>query len=227
MFDNNIKLLIKTVLKKPFLAKRLVMLLLRLHNFSYKGIGFLSQYIEPDSIHPKHRIMQYHEWFTQRINSNWFVLDAGCGNGTLTFDISQVAMGVMGIDIEEDNIKIARERCSRDNVEFICGDITTCVIDFEADCIVLSNVLEHIEDRRGFLDKLKEVSRNFLIRVPMFNKDWITPYKKEMGIEWRLDNTHYTEYTQESFHEEMQSVGMVIKEQEIMWGELYAVVEVQ
>ena len=60
----------------------------------------------------------------------------------------------------------------------------------------------------------------------MFNRDWITPYKKEMGIEWRLDNTHCTEYTWESFCEEMLEAGMTIKEQVVMWGEIYAVVEV-
>jgi 2-polyprenyl-3-methyl-5-hydroxy-6-metoxy-1,4-benzoquinol methylase len=227
VFDNNIKLLIKTVLKKPFLAKRLVMLLLRLHNFSYKGIGFLSQYIEPDSIHPKHRIMQYHEWFTQRINSNWFVLDAGCGNGALTFDISRVAKRVIGVDIEENNIKIAREKYKAKNIEFICGDITTYVNDFKVDCVVLSNILEHIQERGEFLMKLRKVSNKFLIRVPMFNRDWLTSYKKEMNIEWRLDNTHCTEYTKESYYEEMQRAGMTIKEQEIMWGEIYAVVEVK
>lgn len=48
-----------------------------------------------------------------------------------------------------------------------------------------------------------------------------------MGIEWRLDNTHYIEYTNESFCEEMDKAGMVIKKQEIMWGEIYAVVEVK
>ncbi len=46
-----------------------------------------------------------------------------------------------------------------------------------------------------------------------------------MSVEWRLDNTHCIEYTKENFYEEMQKTGMVIKEQEIMWGEIYAVVE--
>ncbi|MGR3175963.1 MAG: class I SAM-dependent methyltransferase [Candidatus Scalindua sp.] len=213
------------VIKRPFLAGRLVKLLLKLHNFSYKGIGFLSQYLEADGIHPKHRIMKYHDWFTKHIKSNWFVLDIGCGNGALTSDIGLVARKVVGIDIEDNNIKNARECCNGENVEFVCDDVTTCFIDFKADCVVLSNILEHIEDRRNFLERLKTVSKRFLIRVPMLNRDWITPYKKEMSIEWRLDNTHYTEYTKESFYEEMYRAGMTIKEQEIMWGEIYSVVE--
>ncbi len=171
MFGNSIKSLIKTILKRPFLTKRLVKLLLRLHNFSYKGIGFLSQYLEPDSIHPKHRIMKYHDWFTRHINTSWTVLDIGCGNGALTSDISLVAKKVIGIDFEESNVKIAKERYKGNNVEFICGDVTTFIIDFKVDCVVLSNILEHIKDRRGFLERLKKISNRFLIRVPIFNRD--------------------------------------------------------
>jgi len=225
MLIDNIKSLIKTAVRRPFLAGRLIKVLLKLHNFSYKGVGFLSQYLETDGIHPKHRIMKYHDWFTTHIKSNWFVLDIGCGNGALTSDIGLVARKVVGIDISDDNIKNARENCKVENVEFICDDVVTCSIDFKADCIVLSNILEHIKDRDVFLERLKMVSKRFLIRVPMLNRDWITPYKREMNIEWRLDNTHYIEYTKESFYEEMYSAGMIIKEQEIVWGEIYSVVE--
>lgn len=169
--------------------------------------------------------MRYHDWFVKHIDSSWTILDIGCGNGALTFDIGKVAKKVVGIDFEENNIKIAKERHQGDNVEFVCGDATTFNYDLRVDCIVLSNVLEHIKDRKEFLERLKKLSNRFLIRVPMFNRDWITPYKKEMGIEWRSDNTHHIEYTKESFYEEMQNAGMVIKEQEIMWGEIYAIVE--
>mgnify|MGYP003988661561 CR=1 FL=1 len=227
MFYDNFKLLIKAVLKRLRLAGILTKFILRLHNFLYRGIGFLSLCLEPGGIHPKHRIMKYNDWFTKHIKSNWFVLDIGCDKGALTSDISLAARKVIGIDIEEDSIKIARKRYNGNNIEFICGDITTCIIDFKVDCIVLSNILEHIKDRGELLERLKKVSNRFLIRVPMFNRDWITPYKKEMNIEWRLDKTHCTEYTRESFHKEMQEAGMEIKEQEIMWGEIYTVVEVE
>jgi len=40
----------------------------------------------------------------------------------------------------------------------------------------------------------------------MINRDWITLYKKELGVEWRLDKTHYIEYTLESFEKELEKV---------------------
>jgi len=51
--------------------------------------------------------------------------------------------------------------------------------------------LEHIENRIEFLNKIKNLAPKILIRVPMINRDWITLYKKELGMEWRLDKTHY------------------------------------
>lgn len=147
MFCDNIKPLIKAVLKRSCLAGMLTKFILRLHNFSYRGIGFLSPCLEAGGIHPKHRIMNYHDWVTKHMKNNWFVLDIGCDKGALTSDISLVARKVIGIDIEEDSIKIARKRYNGNNIEFICEDITTCYLDFKVDCIVLSNILEHIKDR--------------------------------------------------------------------------------
>jgi len=70
----------------------------------------------------------------------------------------------------------------------------------------LSNILEHIENRVKFLNKIKNLAPKILIRVPMINRDWITLYKKELGVEWRLDKTHYIEYTLESFEKELEKV---------------------
>lgn len=104
MSSNFLKSAFKAILQRPAITKRLVKLLLRLHSFSYNLTGYLSQFLEPNGLHPKHRIMKYHDWFIKRINSSWTVLDIGCGNGALTFDISKAAKKVVGIDLEEKNI---------------------------------------------------------------------------------------------------------------------------
>jgi hypothetical protein len=62
----------------------------------------------------------------------------------------------------------------------------------------------------------------FLIRVPLFERDWRVPVKQELGVEWRLDPTHETEYTQESFAEEMKQARLTVTHQEIRWGEIWA-----
>jgi len=90
--------------------------------------------------------------------------------------------------------------------------------------IILSNVLEHLKNRIEFLSKIKKLAPKILIRVPMLNRDWITLYKKELGIEYRLDPSHYIEYTLESFEKELQKVGLSLKNYSIQFGEIWAVV---
>jgi hypothetical protein len=43
-----------------------------------------------------------------------------------------------------------------------------------------------------------------------------------LGVEWRLDNTHETEYTLESYFEEMAAAGLCIVHQEVRWGEIWS-----
>lgn len=195
--------------------------LLKCHNFAYRNAGVISEYVESGKIHPKHRLMKYHDWFLDEIQPNWSVLDVGCGNGALSKDLSEKAQKVTGIEIIPKKLKSARARTSK--VTFIEGDATQYDFKENFDAIVLSNVLEHLDLRVEFLSKLRRLSNRFLIRVPLINRDWITLYKKERGIEYRLDDTHFIEYTPEEFQTEIEAAGLRIHSQLIQFGELYAV----
>ena len=67
----------------------------------------------------------------------------------------------------------------------------------------MSNVLEHIKDRHEFLMKCKVHAPKLLIRVPAFERDWLVPYKKSLGLEWKLHNDHYIEHTVEELMREI------------------------
>jgi hypothetical protein len=88
---------------------------------------------------------------------------------------------------------------------------------------VLSNVLEHLPGRAGFLSDVSErlCPARFLIRVPQFERDWRVPLRREVGAEWRLDATHETEYSEEQLHEELRAAGLRVVHQEIRWGEFW------
>jgi len=60
---------------------------LKVHNFSYRVAGKLSPKIEPDGIHPKHRLIKYHGWFIVQIQKGWDILDTGCRNGVFDYDV--------------------------------------------------------------------------------------------------------------------------------------------
>ena len=196
---------------------------LKLHNFSYRLASKFAIMAE-GGLHPKHRLMNYHKFFLDNVNSEDVILDIGCGNGALTYDLAQKAKKVVGIDLKEENIKIAKKKYSAPNIEYAVGDARSYNFNEKFDVVVLSNVLEHIEDRVEFLKKLKLLAPKILIRVPMINRDWITLYKKELGVEWRLDKTHYIEYTLESFEEELEKAGLKLEKHSIQFGEIWAVV---
>ena len=199
---------------------------LRLHNFSYKLATRFAIKSE-GSLHPKHRLMNYHIFFVNNVLPSDVVLDIGCGNGALTFDLAQKVKRIVGIDLSTKNIKIAKEKYSAPNIEYKTGNATEDLPTQKFDVIILSNVLEHIENRQEFLRKIKALALKILIRVPMFNRDWITLYKKELGIEWRLDKTHFIEYTLKSFQEELQKAGLKIQNYSIQFGEIWAVISMK
>jgi hypothetical protein len=74
------------------------------------------------------------------------------------------------------------------------------------------------------LRKVKKLAPRILIRVPMINRDWITLYKKELGLEYRLDKTHFIEYTLESFKKELEQASLKIDKFSIQFGEIWAVI---
>ena len=196
---------------------------MRLDNFCYRNISQFAVMAE-GGIHPKHRLMNYHQFFVDNISSQDVVLDIGCGNGFLTYDVATKVRSVTAIDLNKDNIESARRNFNKDTIEYIYGDASQFDFGEKFDVVIMSNVLEHIDNRCDFLLKVKKLANKFLIRVPALNRDWLTYYKRELGVEYRLDLTHKIEYTMESFQQELEKAGMRVERASIQFGEIWAVV---
>jgi len=202
--------------------KVIIKFILRLHTFFYRLSGIFSVKAE-GGVHPKHRLMDYHRFFIDNINLGDNILDIGCGNGFLAYDLAKKAKMVVGIDLDERSIGFAKKRFSASNIKYLVGDALKDLPVGDFDAIVLSNVLEHIEDRVKFLKEIKTKAKKILIRVPMINRDWITLYKKELGLEWKSDRSHFTEYTLESFKNELEKAGLNLIKYSIQFGEIWAI----
>ncbi len=105
-----------------------------------------------------------------------------------------------GIDIEPANVAQARKAANNpSNLTFVEGDATEAFPEGAWDVVVLSNVLEHIDDR----DRLPgarsaNVSRtpvSILIRVPLFERSWHMPMRREVGANFLSDPDHRIEHT--------------------------------
>ncbi len=219
------------LLKNKSVVSWLLKLILHIHNKMYQLAGPLAIRIDGGT-HPKHRIIKHKEWFYNNIQKDWVILDIGCNTGLMPEVLSKKAKFVYGLDNNCSAIDAAKIKMKRVNIEYICADATK--YDYSKcrpiNCITLSNVLEHIENRVDFLKKLLsqvnwEDRKRFLVRVPMLDRDWITLYKKELGIEYKLDPTHYTEYTFDSFVNELAQANIKINSHHVVFGEIYAICE--
>jgi len=63
---------------------------------------------------------------------------------------------------------------------------------------------------------------NAMSKAPLYERDWRVPLKNELGVNWKLDPTHHTEYTQEEWLNEINTAGLTVDHQEIRWGEIWA-----
>lgn len=224
--------MIKMVLKR-FLTDKMIISIIKVLNFinqkSYSTMTSFAEILEGENRHPKHRVMQYREWFSSKIDNSLVVLDIGSNNGHMANFLSKSCKFVYGIELSDKMVELANKIYKNDKTEYICADATTYdYSDKKIDCVTMSNVLEHIEHRVDFLIKLiNQINWNsnaiFLIRVPMIDRDWMPVYLNELGIDSRLDKTHFIEYTFENFKQEMDLAGLYIEEYHIKWGEIYAV----
>ncbi len=219
--------ILKIIKEQEFLRKKFLSTAIFLNNFSYSLIKI---FVAPkNGLHPKHSIMNYHKFFIDNINSGDTVLDIGCGNGAVAYDLAAKAGRVIGIEIKEKNIKAAKEKFFRPNLEFVAGDCLN--FDFSKlniekfDAIVMSNVLEHLNERIEFLKKLHKLSDKILLRVPLITRDWLSVYKKENGYKYKLSAEHFIEYTEEILTEELHQAGWEIEKYSVKFGEVWAVIK--
>ena len=199
--------------------------LLALQDELYRRVDVLAVDLD-GGIHAKHRIMRYHDFFVERVHQGETVLDVGCGKAELAYDLAEGAGArVTGIDINHEALAFARSRFASDRLELVEADARTWAPDRSFDVVVLSNVLEHIDDRVGFLQRLVETARpsRLLIRVPVLERDWSVGLRRDLGLFFFSDPTHYTEYDRDHLVEELTAAGLEPVEIHQRWGELWAV----
>ncbi|MFL2881516.1 MAG: class I SAM-dependent methyltransferase [Prochlorococcus marinus subsp. pastoris] len=179
-------------------------------------------------IHPKHRLTSYHKFFIDRVNEGDLILDVGCGQAIVGCSIATARNKsfVIGIDINKKNIikgNALIKKKELKNIKLIYGDIYNQK-EIKVDKVIISNVLEHINDRRDFIENLRNITgaKSFLIRVPLFERDWQLPLRKELGINYFSDIDHKIEHTIDEFKDEMKKSKLTLKEISTLYGEIWA-----
>ena len=106
------------------------------------------------------------------VKSGIKVLDAGCGEGTLSIMMAQKGAIVTAFDLSEPNISASRryalENKVGDKIEFLIGDAEKLPFpDNSFDLVVSSHVLEHVPDfNKGLSEVMRVTKKRAVIAIP-------------------------------------------------------------
>lgn len=180
-----------------------------------------------DGEHPKHRLVPYHNFFIKNLKNCKNILDVGCGYGAVSRSIANAfpEANVVGIDNDESRYNQAKYSTNPPNLDFVFADITTIHGDYRFDAVILSNVLEHIPERVSTLRQIITLTNahKFLIRVPLFERHWTIPLRRELGVNYFQDPDHKIEHKLQEFISEIEESSLKISHIETIWGEIWAV----
>jgi SAM-dependent methyltransferase len=84
------------------------------------------------------------------------ILEIGCGHGNFTAMLARLGHPVTAMDINPHYVEIARRQTAGiGEVEVICGDATRVDWESRFAAVLLLDVLEHVEDDVGLLQRLR------------------------------------------------------------------------
>ena len=161
------------------------------------------------------------QFLKSKLTKEFSVLDLGCNTGDLTYQISTCVKNVVGIDYNSAHIVKARKTYIQENIQFIHGEVIEYLQQNSQrfDVMILSHILEHIENPESFLDSCKKFFRYIYIEVPDFERSHLNVYRQELGSKLIYsDIDHIWEFDRTSLKEVIQKTGLEIIEEEYRLG---------
>jgi SAM-dependent methyltransferase len=142
--------------------------------------------------------------FAARLARGKRVLDAGCGAGYGSAELAQAALSVVGVDRAPEAVDFARTNYRFPNLRF---ERASCAAlphpDGAFDLVVAFEVIEHLEDWRGFLEEARRVlapTGQFMVSTP--NRLYYAESRGPGGA----NPFHVHEFAFEEFGAELQAV---------------------
>ncbi|MBI3500635.1 MAG: methyltransferase domain-containing protein [Bacteroidetes bacterium] len=168
----------------------------------------------PFRIHSKKFILEF-------INENHSVLDLGCHIGDISFIIAQKAKKVIGIDYSKDAITKAKIKYQKDNLIFHHCEASEFLKNNKEhfDILILSHILEHLNNPEEFLLKYKNYFNHIYIEVPDFDRYYLNHYRKDLGLNLIYsDEDHISEFDRYELNKLLNHCGLKILKAEYIFG---------
>lgn len=167
----------------------------------------------PNEQHP-FRADSY-KFLSKYISKDKRILDLGCHRGDITYPLSKLCKEIIGIDYNEDHISRAKEKYQADNLKFINAEALTYLQSNtkKFDVLILSHILEHLDNPSEFLSKFKGFFDNIYIEVPDYHATYHNQYRKDLGSNLTYtDDDHVSEFDREELEEMLSQLNVSIVE---------------
>lgn len=149
------------------------------------------------------------------------VLDLGSGHGDMSNKMADFSKKVVGVDYVMGDIEIAKSKHNKPNLSFIYGDAFDYLKDCkeEFDVIILSHIIEHIDNPKDFIEKCIPHTKRIFIEVPDYDKTYLNHYRTLLNNKLQYaDADHVWEFDREELVELIKSTGLNIIDSEFRFG---------
>lgn len=156
-----------------------------------------------------------------RIKKEDLVVDIGCKHGYITAGIAKYAKKVIGIDYDKKAIAIAKNRHKQPNLYFICEEAYAYLKSNNQsfNTLILSHVLEHIDNPQDFLKRFAAFFEYIYIELPDFEASLLNEYRIDIKSKLTyLDNDHIHEFDRHELKQLVETAGLEIVASEFIYG---------
>lgn len=161
------------------------------------------------------------DFILKKISSEHTVLDLGCNHGFISHYVAQKAKKVVGIDYDEGPITEARNKYDLENLTFEVGEAYE-YLEKQSDTfdvLILSHLLEHLDNPKDFLIKFKIYFNLIYIEVPDFDKYYLNHYRRDTKNKLIYsDDDHVSEFDRYELRELLAECNLEILDEEFRFG---------
>ena len=121
-----------------------------------------------------HRMTYILDQIRNRDIKNLKILDVGCGGGIICEPLARLGAKVTGIDFAPNNINAAKIHSKKNKlkINYIHKDVEKSKLDGKFDLILMFEVLEHLDDWKKTIKKIKKnLNKNGIVIISTINRN--------------------------------------------------------